>query len=411
MESRKEGRCSVYYEKKARFCRQEVSLKIPRELSDLNFKPLYCGNHYHLYSNHIQTNDQDHKRCKIVHGTNGTRIPCPVDPSHTIYEHKLIAHLKKCNKTRNENEVRTKSFYEHGINNGGYGAITEIEEHGKSQKEPTHCLDINKLARQILIAFRNTFTPNIMKPIETLSLEDIYTAIETHDLHKQELDLGLQQVPSEHQVKIGGRKHLVQIGSIIGHCRKLGLLDTSILLEMGAGRATTGFMVSSVCAKQKNVKLVLVERGGSRSKADTALRRKKDIEDDIFSKENRSKSYFNPENVELHRIKCDLGHVNVSTVLQDIGDDGLILCKEHSSDDASRDILLVAKHLCGAGTDLALKSVLPIRKRIRGCILATCCHGVCNWSDYVGRPFLTKVMTTHDTNLFGHEEFESEFSM
>ena len=45
-------------------------------------------------------------------------------------------------------------------------------------------------------------------------------------------------------------------------------------------------------------------------------------------------------------------------------------------------------HYGSTGTDLALKSIVPIRHHINGYILATCCHGVCSWDLYVGRDFL-----------------------
>ncbi len=51
-----------------------------------------------------------------------------------------------------------------------------------------------------------------------------------------------------------------------------------------------------------------------------------------------------------------------------------------------------AKHLCGSGTDLALKSLQTIPTgNIDGCVMATCCHGLCEWSDYTGRDCLLRL--------------------
>jgi len=76
-------------------------------------------------------------------------------------------------------------------------------------------------------------------------------------------------------------------------------------------------------------------------------------------------------------------------------------------------IVVIAKHLCGVGTDLALKSLIPIRHRIDACLIATCCHGICNWEDYVGRDILREVMEgekcdDNDSSLpsFGPLEFD-----
>jgi len=68
--------------------------------------------------------------------------------------------------------------------------------------------------------------------------------------------------------------------------------------------------------------------------------------------------------------------------------------------------VVVAKHLCGAGTDLALKSLEPISHRVAGCVFATCCHGVCNWKDYVGRDYLRGALANDDDDeIFGEKEF------
>jgi len=74
-------------------------------------------------------------------------------------------------------------------------------------------------------------------------------------------------------------------------------------------------------------------------------------------------------------------------------------------------VVIMAKHLCGAATDLALRSlnafVAPsadggdgsgsssgagggavLAARARGLAIATCCHHACNWRDYLGREWL-----------------------
>ncbi|CAN0531832.1 unnamed protein product, partial [Ectocarpus sp. 12 AP-2014] len=88
-----------------------------------------------------------------------------------------------------------------------------------------------------------------------------------------------------------------------------------------------------------------------------------------------------------------------------------------------RPVVAVAKHLCGVATDLALRrdggatdgetsrekhqagrrdahdgghvgnddptaAPAAATTRVGGVAIATCCHHVCNWRDYVGRDFL-----------------------
>ena len=55
---------------------------------------------------------------------------------------------------------------------------------------------------------------------------------------------------------------------------------------------------------------------------------------------------------------------------------------------------------------MALKSVTSISSQIRGCILATCCHGICSWDEYVGRDYLCNIFSNHGDSSFGKVEFD-----
>ena len=76
---------------------------------------------------------------------------------------------------------------------------------------------------------------------------------------------------------------------------------------------------------------------------------------------------------------------------------------------APKEVVIVAKHLCGVATDLALRSLECFRKPVvgafgdavtdaatagvnsqakaKGVAIATCCHNACNWADYTGKKF------------------------
>lgn len=68
--------------------------------------------------------------------------------------------------------------------------------------------------------------------------------------------------------------------------------------------------------------------------------------------------------------------------------------------------MLLAKHLCGAGTDVALRCALQCgggggggaaggeeggRPRLLGVAVAPCCHHRCTFGAYVNRPFLQRL--------------------
>jgi len=206
---------------------------------------------------------------------------------------------------------------------------------------------------------------------------------------------------TKHKVNAGGPRHLKQIASILGHVRQNGLISTNsdnentpLIIEMGAGRGMTGLVVAGAAGaalgnatpSAKKVKLVLVEKSGTRANAETSIRN---------AEGNGSKEdCLRLDLVDVTRIKCDLAHVNMSTALPS-------QLRSHSSK-----IVVIAKHLCGAGTDLALKSLCNIGA-IDGCVMATCCHGMCSWAEYVGRNCMLRLFCGEIGGLstFGEKEF------
>ena len=161
----------------------------------------------------------------------------------------------------------------------------------------------------------------------------------------------------------------------------------------------TGLVAAGVLSSSTDgAKLIMVERAGTRGKADTTIRRAIEAKKQRdTSKNNNSEvdSYLDLTRVQMTRIKCDLAHVHLQTALKSVNE----------AQSSQKNIVVVAKHLCGAGTDLALKSLEPISHRVAGCVFATCCHGVCNWTDYVGRDYLRGVLA-NDGETFGEKEFD-----
>jgi len=124
------------------------------------------------------------------------------------------------------------------------------------------------------------------------------------------------------------------------------------------------------------------------------------------------------DTIQLNRIRCDLAHVHLDTAIQWALDDNNNNKKSiHSEQSFTTEskvarstitanpstIVVVAKHLCGCGTDYALKSMATTTTNVDGCFLATCCHGVCNWKDYVGRDTLIELF---QGTTFGKQEFD-----
>ena len=46
------------------------------------------------------------------------RVPCPIDPSHTVFEDKLSKHIRVCNKTKKEEEKANCPYFIPNFNSG-----------------------------------------------------------------------------------------------------------------------------------------------------------------------------------------------------------------------------------------------------------------------------------------------------
>jgi tRNA:m4X modification enzyme len=378
-------RCQCYVPKKHRFCRQV-------KLRDSKF----CGNH------------------AVGMLSSKKRIPCPLDPSHDILEDHLERHIAICPMSSRIKELESRSYFRRGVNDGGHGEL--------GLKPPSQFVKSANWAQTIAIKVLEIYERLFMKSEDfhstinhqKLSLEQIYQAIPTKDLSQPELEAGLSDAVEHFRIKIGGSKHLHQHASLLGHLRLLRVLPmhppksllesnrddkhtshTLEILEMGAGRGILGLLTAGVAAVANDgdtqVCLTLVERNGARSKADTVLRKAKE-----------PSAYMKLHSVRWNRIQCDLSHIHVPSILSNyqVATDTVVGSKRKQPL-STKKVVVVAKHLCGAGTDLALKSLEDLNVDV--CLFATCCHGVCSWESFVGRDFLIEEF---GSTAFGAFEFE-----
>lgn len=593
-------RCTFYMEQKRRYCRQQISKAFLSKSGEVNndktdqIQARYCIHHCNVVginsgSEKVQRESGENRNskrqkkvqflsstedetCKIVDkkGRELIRIPCPIDPSHTIYQHMLHKHIKICPKRKQEENQKKQRYYIHSINTGGHGPIqkdvfidsnkkrmekisvtSEISSISPSNNDTTkgneekHIKGLEyqkELVMDIFKAYLNIFLSS-SSPLHNAKQESksqsffqcdslssmkklLYSFIPEQDLSPNEmrdtlengevLSLGLVESLNELRIKAGKSKHIHQQASILAHLKQtMDVFPYSLfskrhserlinacscciknynVIEMGAGRGILGLVVAGVLGaatdnsapsdiqqsqlsynslckneaqgdmtnsqvngeeKTKAVSLVLVERSGSRGKADSRIRQAQ-----LQAKAQKQKRLcLNLENMEFHRIKCDLAHVYLPRALP-----WLIVTDEKLENDeknqsntntSTRKVnapetkkhvsLVIAKHLCGSGTDLALKSVHPLmtpdvpmmcmpvsapisntplqsevkttelepEKKIDACVFATCCHGICDWENYVGRKYLIDLFHQSDPRMmdeggkrvFGNDDF------
>ena len=140
------------------------------------------------------------------------------------------------------------------------------------------------------------------------------------------------------------------------------------------GLVVAGVAASGVSEESGGVELVMVERSSVRRKAGTRVRNAGKDVDVKASQENEYR--LDTSKISDTLVRVDLEHALLTKVVKDDG----------------RDLVVVAKHLCGAGTDIALRGVSKIRdyKGFRGIAMATCCHGICTFAHLVGREQLVE---------------------
>ncbi|NXD78092.1 TRM13 enzyme, partial [Halcyon senegalensis] len=343
------GRCAYFVERKKRFCKM---IPAPGKR--------FCGEHGQ------QEKESDRKR-----------IPCPLDPKHTVYEDQLQKHLKKCNSREKPKPV----YFVQDIN-AGLKDVAEIPE---------------KQCSWVVLFFPKKI------PISSLSKEELENLIIKLKKATNGLELRLKEQILTHRAleqalndpKNGESafKHLKQQASILGNMEKLHLLGPGrCFVEFGAGRGKLSHWVDVALQNVENVQFLLVERATARFKVDGKHR------ESIFE-----------------RLQVDIQH--------------LCLKKVPILEKKKLPVVGIGKHLCGAATDLALRCLVesytacwdgeseePAPKRSRtdqtgvasnssadnesnkadckpvaGIVIALCCHHKCDWTHYVGREFFTSV--------------------
>eukprot|EP00971_Amphidinium_carterae_P084046 1663443-Amphidinium_carterae.1 len=91
-------RCDVFLPLKKRYCRCFAVAGSTK-----------CGSHKHLQ-------EESGVEGSAADPDSGLRVPCPLDPNHTVLRARLEQHVRVCSKLRDANAIEQQPFYVHGIN-------------------------------------------------------------------------------------------------------------------------------------------------------------------------------------------------------------------------------------------------------------------------------------------------------
>lgn len=163
------------------------------------------------------------------------------------------------------------------------------------------------------------------------------------------------------------RKHLEQIGSIIGQLVELNLLQSqTCFVEMGAGRGQLAHELHACINDDPSVHIALIERDHQRYRYDSYHR-------------------IQGNGPSFQRFRIDIRDLYLPE-LPPIRDT-----------QPMPGIVIVSKHLCGNATDLTLRCATAAHRdcgQVRAIVIALCCHHRLVWSDYVGKKFFRSIHLT-----------------
>ncbi|ODV71410.1 tRNA:m4X modification enzyme [Cyberlindnera jadinii NRRL Y-1542] len=254
-------------------------------------------------------------------GDSDLRVPCPIDPRHSVWTSELKSHLKKCTKLKEQALEDPWFKKDYNCCEASDGKVEEFKENYRYWIE---------LVNRVVDAY------------EPLKLEQ--------DEHE-----GVEERMNEKQ----NQKHAIQQSSLISQLDKNKLLSKDIdYIEFGCGRAELSrYLLQSVIHKDgQPTGFILIDRSPTRMKLDSKMA--KDCEDRSLAAPN------------IFRAKIDIKDLYIDQIISTEFPD-------------SKGFVAVSKHLCGAATDLTIQCILnnnQLRDKFQGMIIAMCCRHCCNYS-------------------------------
>lgn len=326
--------CQHFVQRKKRLCKMSVA----RGRS-------YCGEHLPQATGGDALLASAHENSYIVDDhKKSKRVPCPLDPKHTVYAWNLAKHVRICNARPPE---RPAAFIQPGINAGDAN-----EDAADDDDEQSANIRLSELPAAVL--------EPLLATIDRLFVEhrlgDVVTAA-----HHQHASMAAEL----ERVHYGPAtlRHLRQTSALLGHLEHAALLrqPATSFIEFGAGKGHLSYWLAQTIGSVPGSNVLLVDRASHRHKQDNKV-----AERDVTV-----------------RIRADIADLRLAGV--------------EECDGAER-LVGVGKHLCGAATDLAVRCMLQQPERLGGCVVALCCHHRCAWRPFVGKRWFER-------NGLGRREF------
>lgn len=319
---------------------------------------MYCVNHIGIPDAQFQVLNSEQSTSTSTTDQRYERIPCPLDSSHNIFVHNRDSHILICNAAKRQAGLVDLPYYRENCNGG------------KSQDEITSsicqpCGDSSSIAQQedgevdldVLLHKINQIYDEIRSEIPSSP-----NAHHTLQASMTAIDEAIRSHIGKEQSSFSQLRHVEQDIMIVREMVAADLLlppsmtatsNKATYLEFGAGK---GLLAFAVHFADESARLGLIERSSNRRKVDRFLASR---------------------NATFERYRMDIRHCYLPALpLLSLSEQGRVV--------------VMAKHLCGVASDLALRSLTHLSSPSyrRGLSIATCCHHACVYEDYVGSAWL-----------------------
>jgi len=323
---------------------------------------------------------------------NSERIPCPLDPNHTILKRDLEKHLKRCNQVH---EDRFSALQPFTLTNCNLSISSmDLKENHEISQITNEEMDLWRrkltIAKAHLVGRVNQFGKGTVGTDESGMQAPMWS--------DQVVECSKYITGYDYETREKIDKHNLQNACLLQVLSANGLApkrtDQTVFVELGCGKAgLTRWLVhslpddsTSVSTEQQPIFMLL----------DYEARRNKNEN----TKEVRSK--LPADNIV--RLRSNIKDVDLTQFLIKITAPAPEKnCKPGSVEERlfeletkvhaiqSRDswpynnVVGTAKHLCGAATDFGLRCLSRISDRNVSLVFATCCHHRCDWDQLVNQ--------------------------
>lgn len=292
------------------------------------------------------------------------RVPCPLDPKHSVRAQDLEMHMKKCPSRpvespypwyeRNRNTQLRRKEEDKREKNG-----EKSEEKNEGEKNEEKIEGEKKEAEE-----------NEGETIEDSAMAKYIDVLRKFSKSLPPMDINIRHhhgLDNWHEEKVN-RKHIDQQSSLVGQLQEADLLShEAFYVEFGCGKGELSRTVNKCILhdyenqthEQKDNQAVfgygLIDRGVNRMKMDNKILKDCQV----------SSAGLVPI---VKRSRIDIEHLDLDKFLESAQPTAVVG---------------VSKHLCGVATDLTLKLIFNsslLESSFLGLVVAMCCRHACDYN-------------------------------